>query len=86
MGKEVVHFYKQLDQEILHHWNDIAPKKNYEDCFRNPLCPIPNLITLTPSPAAREPIAVAIPFDLLRKRRVLMQVNVSNVRKKWTGC
>jgi hypothetical protein len=55
--------------------------------FRNSLRPIPNLITSPISPAAREPISVAIPFDLVRKRRVTMEdVNVSNVRERWAGC
>jgi hypothetical protein len=54
--------------------------------FRNLLRPIPNLTCLS-SPAAREPISVAIVLNLLRKRRVMMaDVNVSNVREWWTWC
>jgi hypothetical protein len=35
--------------------------------------------------AAREFISVAITFDLLRKKRVMMEyVNVGNVRERWT--
>jgi hypothetical protein len=54
--------------------------------FHNSLRPIPNLTTCSSSPAARELISVAISFDLLRKRRVMENVNVSNVRERWTGC
>jgi hypothetical protein len=42
----------------------------------------PILTTCPSSPAAREPISVAILLNLLRKRRELMEdVNVSNVRE-----
>jgi hypothetical protein len=47
--------------------------------FRLPVRPIPILTTCTSNPAAREPIFVAILFDLLRKRRVMVQkANVSH--------
>jgi hypothetical protein len=37
-------------------------------------------------PAAREPIFVVIPFDLLRKRRLVVKdVDVGNVRERWAG-
>jgi hypothetical protein len=50
------------------------------------LHPISNLITFPPSPPVREPISVAIPFDLLKKRRVTMEdVNVRIVRERWAG-
>jgi hypothetical protein len=53
--------------------------------FRNPLRPIPSRTTSPSSPNAREPISVAIPSDLLGKIRVKMEdVNVSNVRERWT--
>jgi hypothetical protein len=46
-----------------------------------------NWYTCPSSRAAREPISVAMSFDLLRKRRVMMEdVNVSNVRERWAGC
>jgi hypothetical protein len=52
----------------------------------NLLRPIPNLTTCPSSPAARELISVVLLFDLLRKRRVMMEdVNVSNVRERLTG-
>jgi hypothetical protein len=55
--------------------------------FRNPLRPIPELTICPSSPAAREPLSFAISVDLLRKRRVMMDnVDVSNVRERWTGC
>jgi hypothetical protein len=51
--------------------------------FRHFLRPIPNLITCPSCPAAREPISVAILFDLLRKKRVMMEdVNVCHGRKQ----
>jgi hypothetical protein len=54
--------------------------------FRDPLRLIPILTTCTIIPAAREPISVAISFDLPRKRRVMTEdVNVSKVRERWTG-
>jgi hypothetical protein len=38
------------------------------------------------SPAARELRSIAISFDLLRKRRLTMKdVEISNVRERWTG-
>jgi hypothetical protein len=47
---------------------------------------MPDLITCPSSPGAREPISVATPFDLPRKKRVMMEgVNVSNERERWTG-
>jgi hypothetical protein len=55
--------------------------------FRNPLRPVPNLTTCPSSPAARKSTSVAILLNLLRKRRDLIEdVNVSNVRETWTGC
>jgi hypothetical protein len=52
--------------------------------FRNPLRPIPDLTTSPSNPAVREPIFIALPIDLLRKIRVMMEdVNVSNVREGW---
>jgi hypothetical protein len=36
------------------------------------LAPLSNIITCPSSPDAREPISVAIPFDLLRKKEALM--------------
>jgi hypothetical protein len=51
--------------------------------FRNPLRPIPYLTASLYSPAARELISVAIPFDHLRKKRALMQkANVSHGKAK----
>jgi hypothetical protein len=47
-----------------------APKKKWEGVSS---VPIPNLSTCPSSPAAREPIFVAILFDLLRKKGALMQ-------------
>jgi hypothetical protein len=36
---------------------------------------------------AREFISVIISFDLLRKKRIMMEdVNASNVRDRWTRC
>jgi hypothetical protein len=49
----------------------------FPQVFRIPLRPIPNL---TPCPVARKPISVVILVDRLRKRRVMMEVSVSNVR------
>jgi hypothetical protein len=50
------------------------------------LHPTPNLATCPSSPAAKEPIYVAISFDLLKKRRVIIEVvNVSDVRERWAG-
>jgi hypothetical protein len=51
--------------------------------FPNTLRPIPSLSPCPSSPANREPIFVAIPFDLLRKRRAMMQqANVSQGKTK----
>jgi hypothetical protein len=47
--------------------------------FRNLLRPVPNLITCSPSPNAREPISVVITFYQLRKKGAVMQkANVSH--------
>jgi hypothetical protein len=54
----------------------------FHQVFRNAWRPNPNLTTCPSSPAAREPIFVAILLNLQRKRRVVMDdVNVSNVRE-----
>jgi hypothetical protein len=46
--------------------------------YLHPLRPSPNLTTCPSSPAAREPISVAISFDLLRLKEAMMQkANVS---------
>jgi hypothetical protein len=56
-------------------------------CFRNPLRPIPNLTTCPSSSGAREPIPVVILLNLPIKKRVLVRdVSVSNVRERWAGC
>jgi hypothetical protein len=69
--------------------NGRTPKKKLQWYFRHPMRPIPNLTTCPTSPAAREPISVAIPFDLLRKRGAVMQMaNVGHGEKRrssWEG-
>jgi hypothetical protein len=51
--------------------------------FCNHLSPIPNLTTCPSSPAAREPISVAIAFDHLRKKGAMVQkANVSPCQDK----
>jgi hypothetical protein len=64
----------------------LPPKKKFRvfpHVFRNPLSPIPN-----PRPSssdAREPISVSVLLNLKRKRRIMIKdVNVSNVRERWT--
>jgi hypothetical protein len=45
------------------------------------------LTTCPSSPGSRKPISIVTSFDPLRKRRVMMEdVNVSNVREGWPGC
>ncbi|SAM06726.1 hypothetical protein [Absidia glauca] len=57
--------------------------KSERHVFRNTLRPIPTLTTCPSSPAAREPISVAISFDLLRKGKVMVQkANVSHGKTK----
>jgi hypothetical protein len=54
---------------IIYNGNVIAPKKvRVSQVFRNPSSPIPNLSTRSSNPDAREPISVAILFDLLGKK------------------
>jgi hypothetical protein len=49
------------------------------------LLQIPNLTTCPSSPAAREFISAAIPFDLLRKRKPLCKKQMLvMVRQRWT--
>jgi hypothetical protein len=53
------------------------------DAFRDPLSPISNLSTYSSSPAAREPIFVAILLNLPRKKETLKQkANVSQGKTK----
>jgi hypothetical protein len=77
-------FGSTLAKEFTMEWERIASVSPF---FRHPLRPVLNLATCPSSPAAREPIFVVISIDLLRKRRVMTKdVNVSNVRERWTGC
>jgi hypothetical protein len=45
---------------------------------------IPILIAYPANPGAREPIFVAMLLNLVGERRVMMDVEVSNVRERWT--
>jgi hypothetical protein len=60
------------DYEIRR-WNVSVQLRGSPLVFGNPLRPIHNLSTCSSSPAAREPISVAIPFDHLRRKGTKMQ-------------
>jgi hypothetical protein len=55
--------------------------RGFPHVFRKPLRPIPNLTTCPSSPAAEEPISVAILSNLPRKKKS-NDVNVSNIRER----
>jgi hypothetical protein len=63
-----------------------APNKDCKGIthvFHNRLRPISNLSSCASSPCVREPISIAIPFGLLRKKRAMMQkANVSHGKVK----
>jgi hypothetical protein len=55
------------------------------ECEASPMFFVIPCVHMPIQPWRREPISVAISFDLLRKRRVMMEdVNVSNVGERWT--
>jgi hypothetical protein len=60
--------------------------RGFPKFFVIPCIQSPNLTTCPSNPGAREPISVAIPFDLPRKKGALMQpANVSlDKTKGWT--
>jgi hypothetical protein len=80
IGKRVVVLSSDMATEpTLEKWVHLK-KLRFPHVFRIPLHPIPNP---SPCPGTREPISVAIPFDLLRKKRAIRQkANDSNGKTK----
>jgi hypothetical protein len=71
-GQREVGKWVEVQRQEIPQWSAPKKRRGISNVFRNPLRPIPNLTTCPSRPGARDPMSVAISFDLLRKRRVMM--------------